>query len=98
VSRVCPNDATALVQVERSGVTIEACPSCRGIWLDRGELDKILAAERSAVDDDFLAEVGGERSQQAPPPQQQQYRQSEQHYAPKKKKRRSLLEEFLDFD
>ncbi|WP_180380381.1 zf-TFIIB domain-containing protein, partial [Campylobacter devanensis] len=35
-----------LVMSERSGVEIDYCPSCRGVWLDRGELDKII--ERSA--------------------------------------------------
>lgn len=38
----CPNDATTLVMSERSGVEIDYCPECRGVWLDRGELDKIL--------------------------------------------------------
>lgn len=39
----CPNcTTTALVMTERLGVEIDYCPSCRGIWLDRGELDKLL--------------------------------------------------------
>ena len=38
----CPNDSTTLVMSERSGVEIDYCPECRGVWLDRGELDKIL--------------------------------------------------------
>ncbi|MEV7974234.1 zf-TFIIB domain-containing protein [Cellulomonas sp. NPDC089187] len=38
----CPTDGAALVMSERQGVEIDYCPSCRGIWLDRGELDKIL--------------------------------------------------------
>jgi uncharacterized protein len=43
----CPNDSATLVMSERSGVEIDYCPECRGIWLDRGELDKILdRAER----------------------------------------------------
>ncbi|RZL38695.1 MAG: hypothetical protein EOP35_05245 [Rubrivivax sp.] len=41
----CP-DAT-LVMTERQGVEIDYCPSCRGVWLDRGELDKLI--ERSAA-------------------------------------------------
>lgn len=45
----CPTCAdTTLVMTERSGVEIDYCPSCRGVWLDRGELDKII--ERSAPD------------------------------------------------
>ncbi|WP_299685913.1 zf-TFIIB domain-containing protein [uncultured Tateyamaria sp.] len=43
----CPIDGTALVITDRSGVEIDYCPQCRGVWLDRGELDKIL--ERSAA-------------------------------------------------
>lgn len=39
----CPNcPTTNLVMSERQGVEIDYCPSCRGIWLDRGELDKLL--------------------------------------------------------
>ena len=41
----CPVDGEALVMSERSGVEIDYCPSCRGVWLDRGELDKILARD-----------------------------------------------------
>lgn len=42
----CPNCATALTMSERQGVEIDYCQSCRGVWLDRGELDKII--ERAA--------------------------------------------------
>jgi uncharacterized protein len=42
----CPACGVALVMSERQGVEIDYCPSCRGVWLDRGELDKII--ERSA--------------------------------------------------
>ncbi|RWZ50907.1 hypothetical protein ELQ90_08745 [Labedella phragmitis] len=38
----CPTDGSTLVMSERSGVEIDYCPTCRGVWLDRGELDKIL--------------------------------------------------------
>lgn len=38
----CPVDEAVLVMSERSGVEIDYCPQCRGVWLDRGELDKIL--------------------------------------------------------
>jgi hypothetical protein len=43
---VCPN--TDLLMTERSGIEIDYCPQCRGVWLDRGELDKII--ERSAAE------------------------------------------------
>jgi Zn-finger nucleic acid-binding protein len=43
----CPVDGTTLVMADRGGVEIDYCPQCRGVWLDRGELDKII--ERSAA-------------------------------------------------
>jgi uncharacterized protein len=39
---LCPIDQTELVISERQGVEIDYCPKCRGVWLDRGELDKII--------------------------------------------------------
>jgi uncharacterized protein len=41
----CPVDQTVLQMTERQGVEIDYCPNCRGVWLDRGELDKLI--ERS---------------------------------------------------
>lgn len=38
----CPIDGETLVMSERHGVEIDYCPKCRGVWLDRGELDKII--------------------------------------------------------
>lgn len=38
----CPNDNETLVMADRGGVEIDYCPKCRGVWLDRGELDKII--------------------------------------------------------
>ena len=44
----CPVDSATLLMSERQGVEIDYCPECRGVWLDRGELDKLL---RQADDD-----------------------------------------------
>ena len=46
----CPNcpDA-ALAMTDRQGVEIDYCPKCRGVWLDRGELDKLLERAATAV-------------------------------------------------
>ncbi|MEZ5407870.1 MAG: zf-TFIIB domain-containing protein [Acidimicrobiales bacterium] len=38
----CPFDATELTVVNRSGIEIDWCPSCKGVWLERGELDKLI--------------------------------------------------------
>ena len=46
---LCPHcPASTLVISERSGIEIDYCPQCRGVWLDRGELDKLI--ERSLAD------------------------------------------------
>jgi hypothetical protein len=59
----CPVDGATLVMSERSGIEIDYCPTCRGVWLDRGELDKII--DRSSAE--FGSSAAG-----APPPQQPQ--------------------------
>jgi Zn-finger nucleic acid-binding protein len=43
---MCPNDNAAMTTVERAGVQFDMCPACRGVWLDRGELEKLMAASR----------------------------------------------------
>lgn len=43
---LCPNDNGPMQTVQRSGVEFDMCPACRGVWLDRGELEKLLAAAR----------------------------------------------------
>ncbi len=45
----CPIDGTDLLMTERHGVEIDYCPQCRGVWLDRGELDKIIEKATPAV-------------------------------------------------
>ena len=45
----CPVDGTTLAMTDRQGVEIDYCPQCRGVWLDRGELDKLIDREASAA-------------------------------------------------
>ena len=79
----CPIDGTQLVMADRSGVEIDYCPQCRGVWLDRGELDKII--ERSAAP-------------AAPPPQAApRGGYDEDRGYRKKKKRGGFLEDLFDF-
>ena len=47
---LCPVDGETLTMSERSGIEIDYCPKCRGVWLDRGELDKII--DRALADAD----------------------------------------------
>jgi uncharacterized protein len=44
---LCPNDNSQMQKVSREGVDIDICPTCKGVWLDRGELDKLLTQERT---------------------------------------------------
>ena len=41
---MCPNDNAAMQTLERGGVQFDMCPTCRGVWLDRGELEKLMAS------------------------------------------------------
>jgi Zn-finger nucleic acid-binding protein len=98
----CPTCGTRLVEVERTAVLIDACPNCRGVWLDRGELDKILVKERQMAggdpDEDFFREVEGRRAPRAPaPPPREPYR-DERDPGHRKRRKRSFLEDLLDFD
>jgi Zn-finger nucleic acid-binding protein len=99
----CPNCNETLVMADRQGVEIDYCPKCRGVWLDRGELDKII--ERSA-------EYESKQEPPAPPPPTSQpyskpdydrpYNQGhDQKYDPyynKHKKKKGFLGDFFDFD
>ena len=46
---MCPNGHAPLQITERNGVEIDYCPECRGVWLDRGELDKIIERAEAAA-------------------------------------------------
>jgi Zn-finger nucleic acid-binding protein len=76
---------------ERQGIEIDYCPSCRGVWLDRGELDKII--ERNATPPAAAA---------APPPAapRPQWGGHDdgygRHHHPHRKRRKSFLEELFD--
>jgi Zn-finger nucleic acid-binding protein len=96
---LCPLDKTPLVMSERQNIEIDYCPTCRGVWLDRGELDKII--ERSSAD----ATPASAAPQHQAPPQAPQAPghgyASVPHYGggshhPYKKRRKSFLEELFD--
>ncbi|MCV6587074.1 MAG: zf-TFIIB domain-containing protein [Marinibacterium sp.] len=83
----CPVDGAELVMSERSGVEIDYCPKCRGVWLDRGELDKII--ERSAQSMPAAAPP--------PPPPSSQPRYRDDYEKPRKKRKSSFLDDLFDF-
>jgi len=87
----CPVDDETLVMADRNGVEIDYCPKCRGVWLDRGELDKIIergaaASAPAAGGRDDHRGSGGERGFGG-----------ERGHKPYKKKRESFLSELFDF-
>jgi len=86
---VCEN--ANLVMSERQGIEVDYCPQCRGVWLDRGELDKII--ERAATDVSRVTPAPPERHR-AP---RYDYDDHKDHYR-KKKKRGGFLGELFDFD
>jgi Zn-finger nucleic acid-binding protein len=84
----CPNCATTLQLAERQGVEIDYCPSCRGVWLDRGELDKLI--ERAAAEWDAPPRYASGPRWPAP-----RHDADDARYG--KRKRKSLLSELFDF-
>jgi Zn-finger nucleic acid-binding protein len=44
---MCPNCSASMTEVKRNDVAFDMCPTCRGVWLDRGELEKIIAGVQS---------------------------------------------------
>ncbi len=86
----CPHCVEELKITERQGIEIDYCPVCRGVWLDRGELDKII--ERSI-------EVRKSGAFQVPQGLSDTDRPKDRDYGKKKKKKKykSLLEDIFDF-
>lgn len=86
----CPIDKIDLVMTDRQGVEIDYCPDCRGIWLDRGELDKII--ERGAI----LASAAPDPQRSYQEPNYAPQQRSDQSY-PRKKRKESFLGDLFDF-
>ena len=90
----CPTCKTInLVMSERQGVEIDYCPQCRGVWLDRGELDKI-------IDKSVAVSPAPKAEAQMPSYQNQSvtpHHQNQPHGGHYKKKKESFLSELFDF-
>jgi uncharacterized protein len=92
----CPVCRVPLTMSDRAGIEIDYCQQCRGVWLDRGELDKII--ERSAAPAPPAAQPAAPAQpsyQQAPYPPQQQHGYG-YGQKPYKKKYKSWLDEIFD--
>ena len=92
----CPLDGSDLVMTDRQGIEIDYCPKCRGVWLDRGELDKII--ERTAP---AQAAQPAQAAPHYPPAEPSRYPdpgyQTGRYSDPRRKKKKSLLGEIFDF-
>ncbi len=110
---LCPKCHNLMAQYERNRVLVDQCTECKGIFLDRGELENLVAAERAYVD----AEEGRPvvpPTAAPPPPVRDPYERDPRYYGEhryderyygrgydekyaKKRRRKSILEELLDF-
>ena len=89
----CPVDGTTLTMSERSGIEIDYCPTCRGVWLDRGELDKIIERSGAAPAAPQPAPAPASGPWNAPQPHAGQ---GHGYHGKPYKRRKSFLEELFD--
>ena len=104
----CPLDDETLLVSSREGIEIDHCPKCRGVWLDRGELDKIIERAAPSVvgdrgrggeadprwDDRDRDRVRDDRGRR----DDRRYVDDDDDRYYRKKKRRGFLEDIFDFD
>jgi Zn-finger nucleic acid-binding protein len=90
----CPKCRGAMRTYERSGVTVDQCTECRGIFLDRGELEKLVDAE--------ISFNGPQPVQQQPRYEEKRYEDKRRHdndryqQYPQRKKKKSFFDELFD--
>lgn len=85
----CPVCSVDLVMSEKQGIEIDYCPKCRGVWLDRGELDKIIERTTS-----FQPEAATR-----PPKEHYGHHDKDQYhgsYEQKKRRKKSFFEDLFD--
>jgi uncharacterized protein len=80
----CPNCNVSLVMTDRSGIEIDYCPDCRGVWLDRGELDKIIERSSPAIKSDNINSY----------PDRRNFSKDDEY---RHKKKKGLLGDLFDF-
>jgi Zn-finger nucleic acid-binding protein len=83
----CPNCATEMMLSNKNGVEIDHCPRCRGVWLDRGELEKITSMQNRYDDDHYRKYHYGK-----------DYDDDDDYYHRRKHKKRSFFGDMFDFD
>lgn len=88
----CPNCNETLLMAQRNNIEIDYCPLCRGVWLDKGELDKMLeyAAQYTAP--------GSATQTYYPSPGYQNHKYKAPYIQHKPYKKKSFLGDLFDFD
>lgn len=89
----CPSCNVDLVMSERSGIEIDYCPQCRGVWLDRGELDKII--ERNAQSDFPSTKPDLDRDRGIR--DDRRYKDDDDYKQNRPHKKKSLFDDLFDF-
>ena len=98
---VCPKCQSDMRSYERNGVTVDQCTGCRGVFLDRGELERLVDAESA-----FYEGGGGRPQEQRPPERRERDDDDWRRHAPShgyghghhgKRKKKSFLDDVFDF-
>jgi hypothetical protein len=96
----CPVDGSPLAMSDRQGIEIDYCPQCRGVWLDRGELDKIIERSTASAPEPVAPQAppqgGYAQPGYAQPGYGQQPYGSGYGHHPKHKRKKSFFEEMFD--
>ncbi len=102
MSLICPKCQSKMRSVERGGVTVDVCKQCRGVFLDRGELEQLMVAESRyfgliPAEQEPAPIVDYDRPQRPAKESRRDYdKVRADKLRPKKKRKRSFLEEFFD--
>ena len=88
---LCPNCNSSMSAVSRQAVEFDMCPSCRGVWLDRGELEKLIAAGRG---DASVQETAVPCMWREPERPRRDYDDDDHHRDPRRKKKFDLFDIF----
>ena len=84
----CPNCSDEMILTDRYGVEIDHCPRCKGVWLDRGELEKVAKMQNKYDDDHYTKyHFGKDRD----------YDDDDDYHSRRRHKKKGFLEDMFDF-
>ncbi len=93
----CPIDQTTLQITDRQGIEIDWCPTCRGVWLDRGELDKVIERSGAITEGDRRVDDDDRRSYYDDDDRESRTRYERERDPRRRRKRKSFLDDLFDF-